>query len=108
MAAQIAVPIADLMALDASQLIEAYRGRLGCACGCRGKHRYWDAAEGTKNRGYEVTPGEVNRAWMAGVLQTIQEHAAEAEYIEPVPSPLGHGAIWSYEDETHLLIAYVR
>lgn len=97
----------ELLALDASQLVSVYVGRAGrCACGCSGKHRYWDAAEGTEARGYEVAPSEVNRAYVRRTLRTIQEHADEAARIDE--ADLGDGPIWSWSDEERMYVAYVR
>jgi hypothetical protein len=97
------IPLADLTPED---LLSAYNGLHGCACGCRGRHSYMNAAEGAARRGYPVYPDEVNRVRVANTLRTIKAHADEATYDAPI-SALGHG-LWWYESETRLYIAYLR
>jgi len=93
--------VEELLALTSDQLVSVYVGKSGrCACGCSGKHRYWDAEEGSKRRGYAVDADEVNRGYVRQTLGTIQLHAEQAEYE-------GHG-IWCYDDGKKMYVAYVR
>jgi len=48
--------------IDVDKVISVYRGRPGCMCGCRGKHRYASKfrAVAGKQRGYDVTDDEVS------------------------------------------------
>lgn len=90
----------QLLNLKASDLVSVYSGKSGkCSCGCSGTHRYWNAEEGTADRGYTVSPDEVNQRFMNTTLKTIQRNADQAE---------GWDNIWSYDSGTRVYVAYVR
>ncbi len=54
-------------------------------CGCNGKYKYSSANDlkvASKNRGYEVTPDEVNDRQVSRVLNILKEHKSECEYSD--------------------------
>lgn len=59
------------------QVLSAYSGRTGCACGCRGKYWYNSARveEASNDRGYAVSPDEVSDAQVKRVLRLLQTHS---------------------------------
>ncbi len=60
--------------IDITQVYDAYSGRPGCACGCRGKHTYTSnhRAYASENRGYEVTDDEVNDKTVKLLVNKVQ------------------------------------
>lgn len=71
----------QIQALTDEDILSVYSGRPGCACGCRGIHRYNPAypAEGSKNRGYKVEPDEMNIGHVRKVLKIIKDNAPDVE-----------------------------
>lgn len=69
-----------LKSLTADQVLSVYSGKPGCACGCRGKYSYNSkhVAAASKDRGYTVTPDEVNDRMVTKVLKLVQQHADDS------------------------------
>jgi len=72
-------------------VMSVYSGKPGCACGCRGTHRYNGTmlAEASADRGYAVTPDEVNHKQIKKVVKIllanwsfVQVEGAEFAYAE--------------------------
>lgn len=66
-----------IAAITVADVSSVYSGKPGCCCGCKGNHRYNSAhvASASKNRGYAVTPDEVNDRQVKKVLGVIQQNA---------------------------------
>jgi hypothetical protein len=94
-------PVADLTPAD---LIGAYNGKHGCACGCAGRYSYMNAAEGEAKRGYPVSAEEVSPRRVANTLREIQRHIGDEGY-EDERKDYGYVA---YQSATRLYIAYPR
>lgn len=77
--------IAKIEALKSEMIMSVYSGRNGkCCCGCSGKHTYSSkhVEAASKNRGYRVTPDEVNDGQVTRILHMIQAYQTEAEFYE--------------------------
>lgn len=77
--------LVNLQELNPSNVMSVYSGRAGaCCCGCKGKHHYNSSHvdEATADRGYLVTPDEVNDSQVTRVLRLVQanEPAVRFEY----------------------------
>ena len=70
-----------IRALTVGDLLKAYSGRPGCACGCNGKYRVTAASrpEADVDRGYPHDDDEVNPRQVTKVLRQVQLSAAEAK-----------------------------
>lgn len=68
-------------ALTPEGVVSVYGGKPGCACGCRGNHRYSSAHRelGSKRRGYSVDDDEVNDRQVKKVLNVLKTHYALVE-----------------------------
>jgi hypothetical protein len=71
-----------LAALTPDDVLKAYAGKVGCACGCGGRYSYVDPVAGEADRGYPVGDDEVSRSRVAKVLATVQEHTAEVTFYD--------------------------
>jgi hypothetical protein len=71
----------QIAALTDADILSVYSGRPGCACGCRGIHRYNPAypSEGSKERGYKVEPDEMNIGHVRKVLKIIKDNASSVK-----------------------------
>jgi hypothetical protein len=68
--------------LTADKLRSVYSGKAGeCCCGCSGAHTYNSkhVAEAGQDRGYEVTPDEVNDTVVERVLRKLQREYPTAK-----------------------------
>jgi hypothetical protein len=72
--AKVTAAKARLLAMTVAEVQSVYSGKPGCACGCRGNHRYnsQHVASASKNRGYAVTPEEVNDRQVKKVLEILK------------------------------------
>lgn len=91
-----------LQKLVPEDVLKAYSGKTGCACGCGGRYSYVDPVAGTKDRGYEVEPDEVSKVRVTNVLRTIQAHADEVVLYQ-----WGTDSCWAYETPTRAYRVYV-
>jgi len=93
--------IAGLSTLTPAHIRSVYAGRLGCACGCRGKHSINPAhrAEAERARGYAVTDDECSERDVRRVLALVQAPGATVEACDD-------GQWFSVETETRLYIVY--
>lgn len=98
----------ELAALTVDKVMSVYSGKPGCACGCKGKHSYNSACvdAASLNRGYTVTPDEVNDRQVARVLGLVQANPALLETWEPGDS---HFAVTLASDSgsQRLYIVYI-
>lgn len=65
----------NLHEVETHQVRSVYTGKAHkCCCGCAGKHRYssLNVAQASADRGYEVTPDEVNDRQVVKVLRDVQ------------------------------------
>lgn len=73
-----ATEVAKLLeSVTPAQVMSAYKGRAGkCYCGCSGTHNYnsQHVAAASKDRGYEVTPDEVNDEAIEDILETVKSN----------------------------------
>lgn len=92
----------SLQSLTIDHVRSVYSGKLGCACGCRGKHSYNPAHtdEASADRGYPVTSDECSERSVANVLKAVQQ----ANGVEIADD----GSHASFETETRLYIVYLR
>ena len=68
----------NLQSIQPSQVVSVYAGLADkCCCGCSGEHVYASAHRdlASKNRGYEVGPGEVDDLQVVAILRLIQANA---------------------------------
>ena len=93
--------IASLATLTAANVRSVYAGRLGCACGCRGKHSVNPAhrAEAERASGYAVEANECSEREVRRVLALVQAPGANVEACD-------NGTWFSVETETRLYIVY--
>ncbi len=68
--------------LTIDKVMSVYSGLPGCACGCRGKHRYASAHVkiAGKHRGYAVQSDEVSDRSVAIIFNRVKKHADQLEY----------------------------
>jgi len=94
--------IASLATLTPANVRSVYAGRLGCACGCRGKHKANPAhrAELEQARGYAVTDDECSEREIRRVLAIVQAPGAPVDYSDD-------GEWFSVETSTRLYIVYL-
>lgn len=64
--------------LTVDDILTAYSGKPGCACGCNGKYvvTQQSRAEAETDRGYAYDDEEVNPKQVKRVLKQVQKHAA--------------------------------
>lgn len=96
---------AAIKAIKLRQVIGVYSGKDGrCCCGCSGNHRYPSkyVRRAERNRGYAISPDEINDKQVARVLRLIQENAHAAEYSDGIISTLASIVIG-----TRVYIAYL-
>ena len=96
----------NILNVTTDQVMSVYSGKLGCACGCRGKHSYNSkhvAAAGTY-RGYEVKPNEINDRQVTRVLNTLKANAADVEVTAPKQGFSGHYAFYT---DNRMYIVYM-
>src|SRR5208282_2899370 len=69
--------LALIASIKVSDVSSVYSGKPGCCCGCNGNHRYnsQHVESASKNRGYAVTPDEVNDRQVVKVIGIIQQNA---------------------------------
>jgi hypothetical protein len=93
---------ARLAALTVADIRTVYSGRIGCACGCRGKHTTNPAhrAEATRVQGYAIADGECSERGVKRVLALVQAPGAKVEAC-------ADGEWFSVETETRLNIIYL-
>jgi len=97
-----------LASLTVSDIIKAYSGKPGCACGCNGK--YCITAENRKEAeaetGYAYDDEAVNPKQVKRVLKQVQAHAAmtgdgqkcEADFVED-ENKVKSDVYWSIADD---------
>ena len=94
--------LAFIASVTPEKVRSVYSGRTGCACGCRGNHRYHPehVAEASANRGYAVTEDEVSKRSISIVLNKVKR-ASNAVVLD--------GNILSFEDDSRdrLYIVYL-
>lgn len=79
-----------LESVTLDQVMSVYSGKKGkCYCGCSGDHRYASAHVGaaSEDRGYQVTPDEVNDRQVKRVLRIIKENFTLPEDVKPGSQP---------------------
>src|SRR5208282_3692776 len=69
--------LALIASIKVSDVSSVYSGKPGCCCGCNGNHRYnsQHVESASKNRGYAVTPDEVNDRQVKKILAILQANA---------------------------------
>lgn len=67
--------------LTPTDILTAYSGKPGCACGCRGTYvvTQENRAEAEKDRGYAYLDEDVNPRQLKRVLKQVQKHEAGKE-----------------------------
>ncbi len=68
--------------LTIGDVMSVYSGTPGCACGCRGNHRYASkhVKIASKNRGYAIRPEEISDRSVAIILGKVKRNADKLEY----------------------------
>jgi hypothetical protein len=87
--------------LTIDDVMSVYSGLPGCACGCRGKHRYASkhVKIASKNRGYKVQPEEISDRSVAIIFGKVKRNADKLEYSE-------HEDFFSVELGNRTLVVY--
>ena len=69
----------QILALTEDDIVSAYEGKPGCACGCIGAYFYNPAHQeyGSKKRGYAVTDADCNIDKVRSILKDIQMRAVD-------------------------------
>jgi hypothetical protein len=85
-----------LQDLTPANVLSVYSGRArACCCGCSGHHTYssthWRVA--SEDRGYPVTPEEVNDSVVTSVLRTVQSHESAVVITEPTAGFVGNVSV---------------
>ena len=97
---------AALAALSPAALVSAYSGRPGCACGCRGNHRYSSAYRewAGRNRGYDVGDAEVSDRSVATIRSRARAAADAGWGVEAYTDDAGRVTTVAVETDTRLYI----
>lgn len=67
----------QVLGMNKGMMLQAYSGKVGCMCGCRGNHRYSKACSleaATKDRGYAVSANEISDNLVTRVLKVLKEN----------------------------------
>jgi len=93
-----------LATLTVNDVSSVYSGKLGCACGCRGKHSYNSkhTVWASTNRGYKVQADEINDKRVLQVLRKVQRHAANGNVVD------SGDRYFSFQNETRLYVVYLK
>jgi hypothetical protein len=70
--------------LTIADVLQAYSGKPGCACGCRGNYRITESSrkEADDSRGYPHGDGDVNLRQVSKVLNQVRWAARHNPYFE--------------------------
>jgi hypothetical protein len=86
--------------------MSVYSGKIGCCCGCNGKHSYnskhIDAA--SAYRGYKVEPNEVNDKQITRVLNLLRANVSKVEFYDGSSGFCSH---FSFQTETRSYVVYM-
>jgi hypothetical protein len=97
-----------VQSLTVADILKAYSGKPGCACGCRGNYRVTAAnrKEADVDTGYAYSDDEVNDRQVTRVLREIQAAAAHIEYAVDLNKADGD-AHWNVDDDLYYVTAQV-
>jgi hypothetical protein len=94
----------NVIDLNTDEIVSVYSGKNGeCVCGCHGKHIYNSklVAEGTKRRGYAVTPSEVKDWTISRLLNLMKRNATQVSANKGL-----EGGMYTFVNGTRLHILY--
>ena len=77
-----------------SNVLHVYSGKPGCACGCRGSHRY------SSKSGYDTQGGQIGDGQVTKVMNVLKAHEAECVLED-------EGSIVFYDAGSRWYIAYL-
>lgn len=97
-----------VQSLTVADILKAYSGKPGCACGCRGNYRVTpqNRKEADADTGYAYGDEEVNERQVTRVLREIQAAATHIEYAPDLNKAAGDSH-WNVDDELYYITAQV-
>jgi len=97
-----------VQSLTVADILKAYSGKPGCACGCRGSYRVTPASrkEADVDTGYAYSDDEVNERQVTRVLREIQAAATHIEYAADLNKAAGD-THWNVDDKLYYVTAQV-
>ena len=95
--------------IDPAIVEAAYSGKLGCACGCRGKYSYASAfaKQAGKRRGYDVSPDEISDRSIVVMTRKFNKAIADKNIQVYFDHQIGGEPFYFFETDTRLYMLFL-
>jgi|SRR5579864_9718701 len=98
-----------VQSLTVADIMQAYSGKPGCACGCNGKYHVAEHAveAQTKSNGYAPSPEDVSNKQVLRILRQVQAAALDSTYVEDLNKHDRAEVCWNVADDLQYITATV-